>query len=644
MIRRNRFSISFALAMTFGWQQFACAQGQVVPAAEILERYRPMQLVDIETPDKAEWGKCQNKVAQFGKGSGYVVTGPQGQVLRRFVDLDGNQSVDQYRYYKDGIEVYREIDSSGNPKSPVVDQFRWFNTGGTRWGVDSNKDGVIDQWKIISAEEVSMEAVRALATGDVRFLLPLLVTAEDLTAIGVEKGAQAAILKSLENPEKSLAEILKSSKLIKKTTRWMQFNCAMPYMVPAEPGKSAQDLYLYENAIAIVQNGNDTGSVHLGEIVRIGNTWKLTVLPRPVEGQESFVAEGGGLFQPSSSMAGSTANTPDGNLKPEIQQLIDAIKKLDEAMPGPEAKPAEVEKYHATRFQYLAKLAELSGTPDEQDSWRRQLIEGIFAATQMGAYSGGLPELERMEAQFAKSAKDDPIYPFTVFRRILTGYMLSLQKAEVAERQKVQDDLMKSLEEFSSVFPTAEDRPDALLQIAVTQDLNAKAPEAVKWYTLIAKDHPQSRAAVQARGAIRRLSLKGKKFELSGALLGGGKVDVAQYAGKVLIVTYWTTYCTDCTKELPLLIEMYNANKAAGMEVLGVNVDTEGAPVQQYIQQHKVPWPHIAEPDGMQGAPAMSYGVLTLPTTFIIDKAGTVVAVTNSMEDVKKLVPELLKK
>jgi peroxiredoxin len=643
MFPRSRFTFSCTLFLSWGIQQVAWAQGAIVPAADILERYRPIQAVDIETPDKADWGKCVNKVAQIGKGSGYVVTGPQGQVLRRFVDLDGNQSVDQYRYYKDGIEVYREIDASGNPKAPSVDQFRWFNTGGTRWGVDTNKDGVIDQWKIISAEEVSMEAVRALATGDARFLTPLLVTPEDLTAIGVEKGAQAAILKPLENAERGLAEIVKQSKSIKKTTRWMQFNCAMPYMVPAEPGKSAQDLYLYENAIAIIQNGNETGSVHLGEIVRVGNTWKLTVLPRPVEGQESFVAEGGGLFQPNTAMNTSTANTPDGSLKPEIQQLIDAIKKIDEAMPGPEAKPAEVEKYHATRFQYLAKLAEVSGTPDERDSWRRQLIEGIFAATQMGAYSGGLPELQRIEAQFGKSSKEEPIYPFTVFRRILTGYMLDLQKAEVAERQKVQDELMKSLEEFAANFPTAEDRPDALLQIAVTQDLNAKAPEAVKWYELIAKDHPQSRAAIQAKGAIRRLSLKGQKLELSGALLGGGKVDVAQYRGKVLVVTYWTTYCTDCTKELPLLIEMYNTNKAAGMEVLGVNVDMEGQPIQEHVQQHKVPWPHISEPGGMQGAPALSYGILTLPTTFIVDKTGTVAAVTNSMEDVKKIVPELLK-
>lgn len=619
------------------------AQAQVT-AATILGGYRPTQPVEVETPDKADWAKCKVETVKIGKGTGYVVTGPQGQALRRFVDVDGNQTVDQYRYFKDGLEVYREIDSTGDPKKVNIDQVRWFNTGGTRWGVDTNKDGIIDQWKIISAEEVSIEAVRSLVSGDARILKPLLATAEDLTAVGVDKAAQARILKSLANYEQDLASILKASKTVTSSTQWMQFNCAMPYMLPAEAGKSSQDLYVYENAIAIISTGQNTTSIHLGEIVRVGNTWKLTVMPRPVEGQESFVAEGGGLFQPSLGSSASDAGTADGSLKPEVQQLIDAIKKLDENQPGPTAKPDDFEKYHTLRFQHLAKLAELSSTSEERDSWQRQLIEGIFAAAQSGTYQNGLPELQKMEAEFAKSAKQDAIYPYVVFRRLLTAYMVDLSKAAVADRQKVQDELLRSLEAFSKQFPEAEDRPDALLQLAVTHDLNAKSEEAAKWYSDIVKEHPQSRAAVRAQGSLLRLNAKGRKLALTGSLLGGGKFDASQYQGKVLVIAYWTTYCTPCTEELPLLIELYEANKAAGMEVVGVNLDMEGAPIQEHIQKHKVPWPHIHEPGGMEGAPSLAYGIVALPTLFVVDRDGIVAAVTTSMEDVKKIVPDLLKK
>ena len=97
-----------------------------------------------------------------GKSSGWVVLGPEGQTLRRFVDSDGNNYVDQWRYFKNGIEVYRDLDATNNNK---VDQSRWLNTGGSRWGLDPNEDGRIDSWKVLSAEEASREAVRALCAG-----------------------------------------------------------------------------------------------------------------------------------------------------------------------------------------------------------------------------------------------------------------------------------------------------------------------------------------------------------------------------------------------------------------------------------------------------------------------------------------------
>lgn len=95
---------------------------------------------------------------------GYVVKDPNGLILRRFLDTNGDNKLDQWCYYKDGIEVYRDIDTDSNSKA---DQYRWFNTAGSRWGVDKNEDGVIDYWQAISPEEVTAEVVAALANQDV---------------------------------------------------------------------------------------------------------------------------------------------------------------------------------------------------------------------------------------------------------------------------------------------------------------------------------------------------------------------------------------------------------------------------------------------------------------------------------------------
>jgi len=115
-------------------------------------------------------------------GTGWLVFNSAGQLLRRFLDTNGDNKIDQWCYYKNGIEVYRDIDSNQNGKA---DQYRWLGTGGTRWGLDDNEDGRIDRWKVISAEEVSAEVVAALRTADEKRFQRLLLGSEELKALGL---------------------------------------------------------------------------------------------------------------------------------------------------------------------------------------------------------------------------------------------------------------------------------------------------------------------------------------------------------------------------------------------------------------------------------------------------------------------------
>src|SRR5262249_54394429 len=134
------------------------------PVEQVFAKYRPQHGdVEYDIPEPKTYKQCAVKLVTEGKSSGWVVTGPAGQVLRRFMDTNGDGDVDQYSYFRAGLEVYRDIDSNGNAR---IDQSRWLNLGGTRWGIDNNEDGKIDVWKSISAEEVSRIAVKALVTQD----------------------------------------------------------------------------------------------------------------------------------------------------------------------------------------------------------------------------------------------------------------------------------------------------------------------------------------------------------------------------------------------------------------------------------------------------------------------------------------------
>jgi thiol-disulfide isomerase/thioredoxin len=182
-----------------------------------------------------------------------------------------------------------------------------------------------------------------------------------------------------------------------------------------------------------------------------------------------------------------------------------------------------------------------------------------------------------------------------------------------------------------------------MLQLAMAEEFAGKVTDAKGWYTKLAADYPNAPAATVANGALRRLNLKGQMLTLAGpALSGNGTINAAQYRGKVLVVLFWATWCRPCTEDLPQIQELYRQHKAAGFEVIGVNVDSAGAPIQDYIQQYKVSWPSIHEEGGLQGGVAQQFGVITLPTTFLVDKTGAVVNSAASVDDLKKQVPELL--
>src|SRR5919204_6990193 len=119
------------------------------PSAADILRYRPHQQgISYSTPSQQEQALCTVELVT-GKngGSGWLVRDSRGRPLRRFFDTNGDKHIDVWSYYLDGVEVYREIDSTFENKGP--DQYRWLNSGGMKWGLDTNRDGKIDTWKAI---------------------------------------------------------------------------------------------------------------------------------------------------------------------------------------------------------------------------------------------------------------------------------------------------------------------------------------------------------------------------------------------------------------------------------------------------------------------------------------------------------------
>ncbi len=618
-----------------------CGSGRATekPSVELALRFRPVQPdVEYDKPAANLYGQCRVEVER-GKGiSGWVVLGPGGQVLRRFVDTNGDNIVDQWRYYREGIEVYRDIDSDFDNK---VDQFRWVNLGGSRWAVDEDEDGKIDRWKQLSAEEATRVAVQALVRGDWALFRTLLVTQDDLDRLGVTTAIADQLLKRVRVTDQQLRELVSRSRLLGPGTRWVRFDSVMPSVLPADAGKSAEDLVVYENAMAIVDNNGKTGLVEFGELLRVGRVWKLTQLPKPVEGTAVQVVAAGPLMR---AFAGGAAVSALSDLTPEMQRLLDQLQELDRRPPSPSASPQVLGQYVARRTAILSQLVRLSKSDQQREPWLRQLVDGLASAAQTGALPDAVSRLAELEKELRSRSPNSPLLPYVTYRRLMADYSRKMQTAKPAEQVTIQQTWLKELRQFVEQYPKAEDVADAMVQLAVHHEFAGKLDEARKWYRRAAAEHGETEAGQRAAGALRRLDLAGKPLKLSGPGLNGGTVDVERLRGRVVLVFFWATWCTPCTQSLPELRSLYAQYHDRGFEIVGVSLDATPDAARAFVQQQRVAWPQIYQPGGLSSPIARSFGIISLPTLFLVDSNGQVVSSNVSVGELKTRLAELFKR
>lgn len=106
---------------------------------------------------------------------------------------------------------------------------------------------------------------------------------------------------------------------------------------------------------------------------------------------------------------------------------------------------------------------------------------------------------------------------------------------------------------------------------------------------------------------------------------GGGTVAVADFAGRVLLLDIWATWCAPCVAELPQLRDLQRELGPRGLAVAAVSIDRGGWPkVDWFLKRHDLAGLPVYLDDDRQAAAAL--GVTTLPAAFLFDRAGRLIA------------------
>ena len=114
---------------------------------------------------------------------------------------------------------------------------------------------------------------------------------------------------------------------------------------------------------------------------------------------------------------------------------------------------------------------------------------------------------------------------------------------------------------------------------------------------------------------------------VSGPSLDGRKVSTADYAGQVLVLNVWGSWCAPCRKEAPAL-QAASAETADVAQFVGIATkDTDPAQAQAFVRANKITYPSIFDPTG---ATLLTFaGTLppsAIPSTLVVDREGRLAA------------------
>ncbi len=160
---------------------------------------------------------------------------------------------------------------------------------------------------------------------------------------------------------------------------------------------------------------------------------------------------------------------------------------------------------------------------------------------------------------------------------------------------------------------------------------------------------PEIKGTIYGKNIAEYLSLNknlkvGDKYADFSLTTPDGKiVKLSDFAGKVVLLNFWASWCGPCRGESPSLVATYRQYKSKGFAILGVSLDADKKEWFDAIAQDGLEWANVSDLRGDRCVPALMYSVSGIPDNFLIGKDGIIIARNLHGQELQDKLQSLLK-
>lgn len=223
-------------------------------------------------------------------------------------------------------------------------------------------------------------------------------------------------------------------------------------------------------------------------------------------------------------------------------------------------------------------------------------------------------------------------------------------KGDQAQLESLRDEhkeLIAEVRTFELNF--IETHPDAYLSLLILtsrfQQMDVDAEACSEYLENLNPEIKTSEAAVKLSEAIQTalaLKVNASAPEFEGPTPDGSSLKLSENLGsKATIIDFWAAWCKPCRAANPHLKELYSQYHEKGLNIIGVSLDSKKADWLKAIEDDGLPWLQVSYLQQFDGPIATEYNIKAIPSAFILDANGKIVAKDVRGEELESVLANL---
>ena len=145
-----------------------------------------------------------------------------------------------------------------------------------------------------------------------------------------------------------------------------------------------------------------------------------------------------------------------------------------------------------------------------------------------------------------------------------------------------------------------------------------------------------------AKSSMAQIHLGYDAPEIALPAVNGDTLKLSSLKGKVVLLDFWASWCGPCRVANKGLAKLYSKFREKGFEIYSVSLDDERESWLKAIKKDKVTWMQVNDMMGKEARTAIDWNVYALPTSYLIDKEGKLIAMDLEGKELEKTLKLIL--